>query len=153
MSNHIDNTDRRILRLLQKDAAMSMDEVAEAVNLSRNACWRRIKNLEEIGVITKRVAIIDPDSIDLGLSTFVLVRTDRHDTKWLAQFKKAVLEMPEIIGAYRTAGELDYILRIQLSNVRDYDRFYQRLIARVPITNVSASFVMEEIKDTNELPI
>jgi len=153
MDIFIDEIDRRILRLLQKNASLSMDAVAEVVHLSRNACWRRIKNLEDTGIITKRVAVIDPVEIGLGLSTFVLVRTDRHDAKWLTQFKTAVQEMPEIMGAYRTAGELDYILRIQLANVRDYDRFYQRLISRVPIANVSASFVMEDIKDTIELPI
>lgn len=153
MSTNIDETDRRILRILQKDASLSMDSIAGMVHLSRNACWRRIKNLEDAGVLTARVALVDPEKVDLGLSIFVLVRTNRHDADWLTAFGKAVRDLPEIIGAHRMAGDLDYILRVRIDSVRAYDRFYQRLIARVPISDVSASFVMEDIKDTTELPL
>lgn len=149
----LDDLDRSILRLLQKDATLSVDAVAEAVHLSRNACWRRIKRLEGDGIIARRVAIIDPESVDLAQSVAVLVRTDNHDPEWLERFRKAVREMPEISGAYRMSGELDYLLRVHVRDVRAYDRFYQRLIAKLPIANVSASFVMENIKDTTELPI
>lgn len=132
---------------------MSMDSVADAVHLSRNACWRRIKNLEETGVLQSRVALVSPEAVGLDLSIFVLVRTNRHDADWLKAFDKAARELPEIIGAYRMAGDLDYILRVRIGSVRDYDHFYQRLIARVPISDVSASFVMEDIKDTTALPL
>lgn len=132
---------------------MSMDSVAEAVHLSRNACWRRIKNMEDAGVLAARVALVDQEKVGLDLSIFVLVRTNRHDAQWLAAFDKAVRDMPEIIGAHRMAGDLDYILRVKIASVRAYDEFYQRLIARVPISDVSASFVMEDIKDTTELPL
>ena len=153
MTQDIDDTDRKILRLLQHDASMSMDSVAEAVHLSRNACWRRIKNLEDSGVIQSRVALVNPETVGLDLSIFVLVRTNRHDADWLQAFDRAVRDLPEIIGAHRMAGDLDYILRVRIASVREYDRFYQRLIARVPISDVSASFVMEDIKDTTALPL
>ena len=153
MTQSIDDTDRKILRLLQHDASMSMDSVAEAVHLSRNACWRRIKNLEDAGVLQSRVALVNPEAVGLDLSIFVLVRTNRHDADWLQAFDKAVRDLPEIIGAHRMAGDLDYILRVRIASVREYDRFYQRLIARVPISDVSASFVMEDIKDTTALPL
>lgn len=153
MSYQFDEMDRRILRLLQRDASMSMDSLADAVHLSRNACWRRIKNMEDAGVLTGRVALVDPQSVGLDLMTFVLVRTNRHDADWLKSFNKAVQELPEIVGAHRLSGDLDYILRVRIASVRAYDAFYQRLIERVPISDVSASFVMEDIKDTTELPL
>lgn len=153
MSYQFDEMDRRILRLLQRDASMSMDSLADAVHLSRNACWRRIKNMEDAGVLTGRVALVDPQSVGLDLMTFVLVRTNRHDADWLKTFNKAVQELPEIVGAHRLSGDLDYILRVRIASVRAYDAFYQRLIERVPISDVSASFVMEDIKDTTELPL
>ncbi len=153
MSYQFDEMDRRILRLLQRDASMSMDSLADAVHLSRNACWRRIKNMEDAGVLTGRVALVDPQSVGLDLMAFVLVRTNRHDADWLKSFNKAVQELPEIVGAHRLSGDLDYILRVRIANMRAYDAFYQRLIERVPISDVSASFVMEDIKDTTELPL
>lgn len=153
MAYRTDEIDRRILRLLQRDASVSMDSLADAVHLSRNACWRRIKVMEEAGVLTGRVALVDPQSVGLGLLTFVLVRTNRHDADWLKAFKKAVQDLPEIVGAHRLSGDLDYILRVRVDSVRAYDAFYQRLIERVPISDVSASFVMEDIKDTTELPL
>lgn len=109
--------------------------------------------MEDAGVLTGRVALVDPQSVGLDLLTFVLVRTNRHDADWLKAFKKAVQELPEIVGAHRLSGDLDYILRVRIANVRAYDAFYQRLIERVPISDVSASFVMEDIKDTTELPL
>ena len=153
MSDQIDEIDRRILRSLQKDSSQSVESIADNVALSRNACWRRIKHLEEIGVIRKRVALIDPSSLGLELSAFVLIRTNQHETDWLKAFSDAVRTMPEIVGAHRTSGELDYILHVRVESMKAYDRFYQRLIARVPISDVSASFVMEDIKETTELPI
>ena len=153
MTINLDETDRKILRVVQRDAAISMDGLADSVHLSRNACWRRIKLMEEAGVLRGRVALVDPQAIGLDLLTFVLVRTNRHDADWLKAFNRAVHDLPEIVGAHRLSGDLDYILRVRVGSVRDYDAFYQRLIARVPISDVSASFVMEDIKDTTELPV
>jgi Lrp/AsnC family transcriptional regulator len=153
MSDELDRLDRAILRFLQRDAGQPVEAVADAVGLSRNACWRRIKRLEETGVILGRVALVDPEAVDLGQTVMVLIRTASHDPAWLARFRAAVVEMPEILGAYRMSGDLDYLLKVRVRDVKTYDRFYQRLITKVPVANVSASFVMEDIKDTNALPI
>lgn len=153
MEHELDKIDRQILRYLQQDASQSLDVLAERVHLSRNACWRRVKNLEVNKIIQRRVAIVDPEAIGLGLLVMVLVRTNQHDNDWLKLFHDAVRTMPEIISAHRMSGELDYVLRVRVHSVRDYDVFYQRLIARVPVADISASFVMEDIKDTTELPV
>ena len=153
MSVNFDNIDRKLLALLQQDASLSVDALAENVHLSRNACWRRIKRLEADGVVQKRVAIIDPSAVGLGLQVFVLIRTNDHSATWLKAFQKAVCEMPEIISAQRMTGDLDYVLRVRVADVPAYDRFYQRLIDKVQIADVSASFVMEEVKETTALPI
>ena len=153
MSEKLDNYDQAILMELQKDASISMDALSERVNLSRNACWRRVRQLEESGVIQARVALVDPESVGLGLSVFVLIRTNRHGPEWLAQFEAAVKSTPEIIGAHRMTGDLDYVLRVRVRDVKSYDNFYQKLIAQVPLSDISASFVMEDIVDTTKLPI
>lgn len=149
----LDNFDHTILRLLQRDASLSMDAIAERVNLSRNACWRRIRNMEEAGIIRSRVALLDAEKLGLDMAIYVLIRTNRHDAEWLDAFSRAVRDMREIMGAQRLAGDLDYILRVRVSSVGNYDAFYQRLIAKVPISDVTASFVMEDLKDTTELPL
>ncbi|MCO5160879.1 MAG: Lrp/AsnC family transcriptional regulator [Mesorhizobium sp.] len=153
MSAEIDTIDRRILAELQRDGSLSIDQLSDRVNLSRNACWRRMKRLEEDGVISGRVALVEAEKIGLGLSVFILVRTSRHDPDWLKLFRDAVTSLPEITGVYRMSGDLDYILRARVADVKAYDRLYQRLISRVPLTDVSASFVMEEIRDTTVLPM
>lgn len=153
MPIEIDEIDRRILSELQRDGTLSVDQLSERVHLSRNACWRRVKRLEEARVITGRVALVDAEHVGLGLSVFVLVRTSNHDPDWLARFREAVVSLPEITGVYRMSGDLDYVLRARVADVKAYDRLYQRLIARVPLTDVSASFVMEEIKETTVVPM
>lgn len=153
MSENLNETDLRLLRCLQEDASISMDELAGRANLSRNACWRRVKRMEERGAIRRRVALVDPEAVGLGLSVFVVIRTNAHEKDWLGKFEEAVRTLPEIQGAHRMSGDIDYVLRLRVASVRDYDRFYQRLIAKVPIADISASFVMEDIKDTTALPI
>ena len=153
MTHGIDTVDRRILAELQRDATLSVDQLSERVALSRNACWRRVKRLEDDGVITARVALLDAEKIGLGLSVFILVRTSSHDPDWLAKFRAAAASFPEITGVYRMSGDLDYVLRARVADVKAYDRLYQRLIAKVALSDVSASFVMEEIKDTTALPL
>ncbi len=149
----IDETDRRILNELQRDAGQSLDALGEAVSLSRNACWRRIKALEDAGVITARVALLDAAKLGLGLTVFIAVRTDAHAPDWLEKFSAATRTMPEILGVYRMTGDLDYLIRARVADMADYDRLYQRLIKKVPLRDVSASFVMEEIKETTRLPL
>ncbi|TFL20127.1 Lrp/AsnC family transcriptional regulator [Jannaschia formosa] len=153
MKDIADETDRRILRALQVDAGQSLDVLSERVHLSRNACWRRVKRLEEAGVIRARVAVLDAASLGLGLAVFVLIRVGAHEPGWLERFQAAVAAMPEIQGAHRMTGELDYVLRVRVRDVADYDRFYKALIARVPVADISASFVMEDIVDRTALPV
>ena len=153
MNANLDKIDHSILTALQKDATLSMDALAEKVHLSRNACWRRIRVMEEAGVIKARVALVDAEKVGLGLQVFVLIKAGAHDPKWLKQFHDAVRLMPQIVGAHRMSGDLDYVLRVRVGSVKDYDSFYQDLIRRVPISDVSASFVMDDIKDTTELPL
>ena len=153
MSGKLDEIDRRLLRCLQEDASISMDELAGRASLSRNACWRRVRRMEERKVIRGRVALVDPEAVGVGLSVFVIVRTNAHEKGWLEKFEEAVRTLPEIQGAHRMSGDIDYVLRLRVASVRDYDRFYQRLIAKVPIADISASFVMEDIKDTTALPV
>lgn len=149
----IDSIDHRILRELQRDAARPIEELGDIIGLSRNATWRRIKRLEDEGIITARVAKVDPMALDLGLAVFISVRTDRHDAKWADQFRSVMRRFPEILGAYRTSGDLDYLIHARVSDVGAYDRLYQRLIAAIDLKDVSASFVMEELKETTELPV
>lgn len=149
----IDETDRRILAQLQKDSTIPLDDLGERVGLSRNACWRRMKVLEDSGFIKGRVALLNPDNLGLSLTVFILVKTSSHDAEWLDKFSRATQSMPEILGAYRMTGDLDYLIRARVKDVADYDRLYRRLIKRVEMSDVSASFVMEELKETTELPL
>ena len=149
----IDDIDRALLGALQKDAGLSVDQLSERVHLSRNACWRRIKRLEEDGIIRARVALLDPAKLDLGLTAFIAVRTAHHEAGWLDRFSAAVRDIPEIIGVYRTTGDIDYLLHAVVPYVAGYDALYKRLIARISLSDVSSSFVMEKIKETTALPL
>ncbi len=149
----IDTFDARILRLIQSDAALPLDEIGDKVGLSRNAVWRRIKAMEANGTITGRAALLDPAKLGLGLTVFMMIRTDRHAPDWLDRFAKVTRDMPEILGAYRMTGELDYLIRARVADVKDYDRLYQAIVGRIELADVSASFVMEEIKETTVLPV
>lgn len=153
MRANLDDIDRKLLTLLQQDAGLSVDALADRVHLSRNACWRRVKRLEADGIVQKRVAIVDPGALGLGLHVFVLIRTNDHSADWLQAFRRAVREMPEVVAAQRMTGDLDYVLRVRVADVPAYDRFYQRLIDKVQIADVSASFVMEDVKETTALPL
>ncbi len=151
--HEIDAIDRRIIAALQRDAALSLDALGAQVGLSRNACWRRIRLLEEAGVITGRIATVDAAKLGFGLTVFMQIRTNAHAPDWLREFSTATRTMPEIQGVYRMSGDLDYLIRARVADMAGYDQLYQRLIARVPLSDCSASFVMEEIKETAELPL
>lgn len=153
MTNQIDKIDRAILRILQSDATLSVDDIGAAVNLSRNACWRRIKMMEQSGVITGRVALVDPAQVGAPLTAMVLIRTNAHDAAWMVDFQTALRSMPEVVGAYRMSGDLDYVLRVRVADVPAYDAFYKRLTSRISVSDISASFVMEEIKETTAVPL
>ncbi len=149
----IDDFDRKILTQLQRDADLPLDAMGEIVGLSRNACWRRIKALEASGTITKRVALLEPEHLGLGLTVFMQIRAGAHDADWLVRFARATDGLPQIQSVYRMTGDLDYLIRARVRDMAGYDRLYRALIARVPMGDVSASFVMEQIKDTTELPL
>jgi len=149
----MDDLDRKILRLLQRDATVSLQDLGAKVGLSRNACWRRMRRLQDDGVITRTVALVDPRAVNLGLAAFIAVRAGSHDAAWLERFRRAVQDIPEIVGVYRTSGDIDYLLYARVPDMAAYDAVYQSLISRVDLSDVSASFVMEEIKHTTELPV
>jgi Lrp/AsnC family transcriptional regulator len=149
----IDQIDRHILTLLQDDAEIALEDLGARVGLSRNAVWRRVKALESSGVIRRRVALLNPESVGLGLTVFMMVRTDRHTSDFLERFATATRDMPEILGAYRMTGDLDFLIRARVADVKAYNTLYQALVARVPLHDVSASFVMEELKETTALPL
>lgn len=149
----LDEVDRKILSLLQRDASLSLDQIAERVGASKTPVWNRIRKLREAGVIRRQVAILDPEALGLEACFFVLIRTSEHDRDWAARFLKALRDRPEVIEAHRLAGDIDYILKVQVRNARAYDRFYQSLISEVKIHNVTALLSMEEIKSSSALPI
>ncbi|MBT5295584.1 MAG: Lrp/AsnC family transcriptional regulator [Octadecabacter sp.] len=152
MLNKLDIIDHHILTILQQDATLSVDAISDAVSLSRNACWRRIKAMEGSGIIRARVALLDPIKIGCPLSALVLIRTDHHSDTWRRDFASAVAALPEITSAQRMTGDLDYVLMVRLADVVAYDVFYKRLTSRISVSDISASFVMENIKDTTALP-
>jgi Lrp/AsnC family transcriptional regulator len=149
----MDAIDRKILAVLQQDASLSVAEIGNRVGLSSTPCWKRIQRLEAEGVITKRVALIDPDKIGLGVTVFVSIETGDHSQQWLDRFAEAVGAMPEVMEFYRMAGDVDYMLRVVVTDIQGYDAFYKRLIANVPLKNVTSRFAMERIKSTTALPV
>jgi Lrp/AsnC family transcriptional regulator len=149
----LDATDRKILRLLQQDAALPLAEIAAAVGLTTSPCWKRIKRLEEAGVIRGRVAIVDPAKVGLPLTAFVEIETGDHSPEWLSRFAEAIARMPEVLDCWRMAGDVDYLLRVVVPDMAAYDAFYRRLIAAAPLKNVSSRFAMEHVKGGTPLPI
>jgi len=149
----MDEIDRRLLDLLQRDASLSLDALSERAALSRNACWRRIRRLEDEGVIKARVTLLDAGRINVGLTAFIALRSTEHSVEWLKQFSKAVRDIPEVVGVYRMTGDVDYLLQAVIPDVAAYDALYKRLIDRITLADVSSSFVMEEIKATTVLPL
>ena len=149
----MDEFDRKILLCLQENAADSLEAIAARVGLSASPCWRRIQKLEAQGVIQRRVALLDPDRMRVGVTVFVSVRTNRHTADWAERFCAAVTSIPEVVEFYRMSGETDYLLRIVVPDIAAYDRVYKRLIQSVDLYDVSSAFAMERIKYTTALPV
>ena len=149
----MDAIDKKILSVLQENAALSVAEIGSRVGLSSTPCWKRIQRLEADGVIVKRVALVNQDRVGLGISVFVSIETGDHSQDWLDRFAKTVTAMPEVMEFYRMAGDVDYMLRVVVPDIAGYDAFYKRLIAAVPLKNVTSRFAMERIKSTTALPI
>ncbi|WP_313803280.1 Lrp/AsnC family transcriptional regulator [Sphingobium sp.] len=150
----IDSIDVRILNVLQRDASLSMQQIGEEVGLSANPCWRRIKRLEDLGIIQRRAAIIDTARLGLGMTCFVSIRTNRHSKDWLDSFAKGILMIPEIVECHRMTGDVDYLLKIVIADIAHYDRVYRRLIATVPeLADVSSTFSMERLKNETAIDL
>lgn len=148
-----DTFDLKILSLLQRDATMQLDAIAAAVGLSPSPCWRRIKRMEEEGVITGRVALVDRKAVNVNVTVFAAIRTNEHSPGWLAEFSRIVSDIPEVVEFYRMAGQVDYLLKIVVPSIEAYDDVYRRLISKVTIHDVSSMFAMEEIKGTTAMPL
>lgn len=149
----MDETDRRILRLLQTDASVSASDVARQVGLSASPCWKRIKRMQEDGVINRQVVVLDAGSLGFGLTVFVSIKTGEHSTGWLGEFSEKITAMPEVMELHRMAGEVDYMLKVVVRDMQSFDEFYKRLIGIAALSEVTSRFSMEKIKETTALPI
>jgi Lrp/AsnC family transcriptional regulator len=149
----LDDMDIKILKHLQADCTRAVADIGKDVGLSTTPCWRRIQKMDEAGVIRRRVALLDPVSVNAGVTVFVSVKTDQHSHEWLEKFHAAVVDFPEVVEFYRMSGEVDYLLRVVVPDIAAYDAFYKKLISRVSISKVSSAFAMEQIKYTTELPL
>jgi Lrp/AsnC family transcriptional regulator len=149
----MDAIDRKILAVLQDDASLSVAEIGHRVGLSSTPCWKRIQKLEAEGVIQKRVAVVDQDKVGLGVTVFVSIETGDHSEEWLQHFADVVGAMPEVMEFYRMAGDVDYMLRVVVPDIQGWDRLYKKLIAAIPLKNVTSRFAMEKIKSTTALPL
>ncbi|KAJ03263.1 Lrp/AsnC family transcriptional regulator [Sulfitobacter mediterraneus] len=153
MTVRIDETDRKILAELQRDASQSLDDIARNVGSSKTPVWNRIRKLREGGVIGQQTVMLDAEALGFEACFFVLIRTSEHEADWQKAFLKALQDRPEVQEAHRLAGDIDYILKVRVKNARAYDAFYQALISEVRVHNVTALLSMEEIKSTVMLPL
>lgn len=152
-AHFLDQTDRAILRVLQKDASLSQRDLAETVGLSQSACWRRLTALREAGVIAGQSLRLDPARVGLGLTVFVMVRTKSHSADWLTRFRRTVETIPNVIDFYRIAGEYDYLFKVVAEDMNDFDRVYQQIIGQVELDTVTSYITMEAIADQRDLPL
>ncbi len=148
----LDRLDREILRLISVDASLSLADIAAQVGLTPTPCWKRIRRMEQDGIIQRRVAVLDPVKVGLAVSVFVAIETADHSSEWLARFAKVIADTPEIVDAWRMSGEVDYLLHVVVPDIASYDNFYRKLISSIPLRNVSSRFSMERMKDA-PLPI
>ena len=153
MAVRLDDLDRKILAELQADSSQSLDVIAKTVGSSKTPVWNRIRKLREVGVIRQNTVLLDAEALGFEACFFVLIRTSEHEADWQQRFLAALKARPEVLEAHRLAGEIDYILKVQVKNARAYDEFYQALISEVRIYNVTALLSMEEIKSTTMLPL
>ena len=146
MDKDLDRLDRDILRLIAEDASLSLAEIAAKVGLTPTPCWKRIRRMEQDGIILRRVAILDPLKVGLPVSVFVAIETADHSSEWLERFARVIHDTPEIVDAWRMSGDVDYLLHVVVPDIASYDAFYRKLIAAVPLRNVSSRFSMERMK-------
>ena len=149
----LDETDIKILKILQEDCTPAVADIGKDVGLSTTPCWRRIQKLEEANVIQRRVAVLNPAHVNAAVTVFIEIKTDQHNLEWLERFRAAVADMTEVVEAYRMSGDVDYLLRVVVPDIAAYDAFYKDLISRLAITKVSSAFAMEQMKHTTALPL
>ncbi|OBU14836.1 transcriptional regulator [Photobacterium aquimaris] len=150
----LDSVDRTLLRLLQDDATMPLAELADAVNLTTTPCWKRLKRLEEDGILRQRVALLDPVKLGIAFTAFVQIKTSNHSQDWFNNFVATVTDFPEVMEFYRMAGEYDYMMKVQVADMQAFDNLYKKLVASVAdLTNVTSTFAMEPLKYTTALPV
>lgn len=148
----LDDIDRKILNILQNDADRPVNEIAESVNLSPTPCWRRIRRLEDIGIITKRVALVNRRLINMPMIIFIAVKAPRHESSWLDAFRKLIEEIPEVVESYRLTGDIDYLIKVVVPDIDTYDLVYKKMISKVSFSQFSSSISMEEMKFTTAVP-
>ncbi|SFN36863.1 Lrp/AsnC family transcriptional regulator [Izhakiella capsodis] len=154
LNNNLDDKDLMLLNLLQKDCMLSLQALADAVHLTTTPCWKRLKRLEDEGYILSKVALLNNEKLGLSLTAFMMIKTQQHNREWLGQFAEAVQVMPEVMAFYRMAGEYDYLLHVQVADMKSYDALYKKLLNNVDgLIDVTSSFAMEEIKYTTALPV
>ena len=149
----LDSVDRGILYHLQRDASLTIKDLADRVHLSPTPCWKRIQRLESNGVIKAKVALLDPSKVDASVTVFIAIKTDQHNTEWSERFAHEMSSIPEIMEMYRMSGEVDYLLRVVVSDIAAFDSLYKKIIDRIALTNVTSSFAIEQMKYTTALPV
>ncbi len=152
MECFMDHIDKAILIELQKNSDRPINEIAESVGMSTTPCWRRVKKLEKDGIIKKRVALVNPESINLSVTVYVTIKALSHNEIWINKFCNGIKKIPEVVECHRMSGDIDYLLKVMISTISDYDVIYKKLINIVDINDISSSFSMEVIKCTSELP-
>jgi len=151
--NGLDEFDRRLLDILQNDTTLSVNELAERVGLSATPCWRRVQRLNQAGYIKKRVALLDRDLLNVGITVFIVLKISQHNAEWVEQLRKTVQDIPEVLDFYLMSGDADYLIRAVVPDIKSYDRLYKKLISSINFTDVSSMFAMEEIKSTTAIPL
>ena len=149
----LDLIDRKIVAELMGDSTLAVAQIADRVGLSQTPCWKRIQKLEATGVLTGRVALADPVKLGFGLTVFVGIEAPDHSAEWREAFAKATETLPQILEVYRTAGQVDYLMRIAVPDMPAFDALYKRLTDAVPIKNVTSHFALERIKFTTAYPV
>ncbi len=149
----MDDMDRKILRLLQQDSSISVSDIARQVGLSASPCWKRINRMQVDGLIKRQVAVLDAEKLGYGLTVFVSIKTGEHSADWLQTFAKTVEAMPEVLEFHRMAGEVDYLLKVVVPDMKSFDLFYKNLVELTALSEVTSRFSMETIKETTTLPV
>lgn len=148
----LDERDRKILSLLQKDADIALVDLSERVHLSASSCSRRVQRLKDDGYIRGNVSVLDRTLMNVGSTVFVMIKTQHHSADWLERFRQALVDIPEIVEVHRLAGNLDYIIKIVVRDISHYDAIYKLLVSRIDLFDVSAYISMETLKDEHAIP-